>query len=264
MHIKKNLYLAINLSDMKKVLLSILMICSMNCINNLFAQCSPDTSFKTSGTLPAALDTARIGVPYSQVLQYHITKDTTIYVAQLGQTVNAKIDTLWITGVKGMPAGFTYDCHNADCKIMGGKTGCATLKGTPNAGQGGIYPLVVLIRIRATAFLGPVPVAQTVNDSNSRYTIVVQGANGVGQLSETSEPILYPNPAKSELQVYVPELNEKASYMILNLQGLVVQKGAFSDPKEVNHLTLNAFESGVYFIEIKTEEKVWLKKFIVE
>ena len=44
----------------------------------------------------------------------------------------------------------------------------------------------------------------------------------------------------------------------------VPSKGAFSEPKEVNHLTLNAFESGIYFIEIKTEEKVWLKKFIVE
>lgn len=249
---------------MKKVLLSILMFCSLSCINNLFAQCSPDTSFKTSGTLPGVLGKAKIGVPYSQVIQYHITKDTTIFVAQLGQTVNAKIDTLWITGVKGMPAGFTYDCHNADCKILGGKTGCATLKGTPTSGQAGIYPLVVLIRIRATAFLGPVPVAQTVNDSNIRYAIVVEGANGIGELRLSNEPILYPNPTKSELQIFIPELSQNAAYKIMNLQGKEVVAGNFIDPKEVNHINLSNCESGVYFIEIKTAEKVWLKKFIVE
>jgi hypothetical protein len=228
------------------------------------AQCTPDPKLTTSGTLPAFLDSAKVGVLYNQVIQYHITKDTTVYVVQLGSTVNAKIDTLWITGVVGMPDGFTYDCHNKDCKIVGGTTGCATLKGTPKAGSSGIYPLLVLITIRATAFIGPLPISQTVSDTNARYSIVVQGAAGTGELVNNDEPILFPNPAKEELQVYVPGLKGMATYSILNLQGQKIQEGNVLGNFEVNHLNLNALSKGIYFLEINSEKQTWKKKFLVD
>lgn len=247
---------------MKKFILSILLICTMSASTKLFAQCTPDPNLTTSGTLPAYLDTAKVGVLYSQVIQYHITKDTTVFVAQLGQTVNAKIDTLWITGVVGMPDGFTYSCHNSDCKIVGGATGCATLTGTPKANSGGIYPLLVLIRIRATAMIGPLPVAQTVNDTNARYSIVVRGATGTSEIVENSEPILYPNPAKDQLQVYVPGIKNNASYTITNIQGQIVGTGR--DTSSMFNINIKGNPSGIYFLNIESEGKVWNKKFVIE
>lgn len=236
----------------------------MSFSNNLFAQCTPDPNLTTSGTFPAALDTAKVGQLYSQVLQYHITKDTTIYVAQLGSTVNAKIDTLWITGVVGMPDGFSYTCHNKDCKIIGGATGCATLTGTPKDGSAGIYPLRVLIQIRATAMFGPLPISQTVNDSNMRYTIIVQGGTGIGEMVENQDVILYPNPAKADLQVYVPTLRENANYSISNLQGQNMINGQIIGNREVSHLNISNLSSGVYFIQIQSANCNLVKKFWVE
>ncbi len=236
----------------------------MSFTNNLFAQCTPDPNLTTSGTLPVALDTAKVGQLYSQVIQYHITKDTTIYVAQLGSTVNAKIDTLWITGVVGMPDGFTYTCHNKDCKILGGATGCATLTGTPKANSAGIYPLLVLIQIRATAMFGPLPISQTVNDTNMRYSIIVQGGTGVSEMIENQDVILYPNPAKSDLQVYVPALRENAQFTISNMQGQTLSSGAITGNREVSHLNISNLSSGVYFIQIQSTNCNLVKKFWVE
>ncbi|MDZ4668445.1 MAG: T9SS type A sorting domain-containing protein [bacterium] len=248
---------------MRKTLFTILTICLFNLPNLLHAQCTPDTSFKTSGTIPAALDTAKVGILYQQTIQYHITKDTMVYVAQLGQTVNAKIDTLWITGVVGMPNGFTYSCHNAGCKILGGKTGCATLTGTATQAQAGIYPLIVLINIRATAFIGPIPVGQNVSDTNSRYTMVVEGASGLSTIDSYSEVILYPNPARDELQVYLPAQKELATYSIKNMQGMEVLAGNLLPQGEVSKIGLNQ-SKGVYFIEINTASKHLVKKFMIQ
>jgi len=259
---KRNIYLAINLKDMRKTLFTILTICAFNLPFLSFGQCTPDTSFKSSGTLPAVLDTARVGVLYQQVIQYHITKDTTVFVEGIG-TINAKIDTLWITGVVGMPDGFTYSCHNSECKILGGTTGCATLTGTATQAQAGIYPLIVLIKIRATAMVGPVPVGQTVNDTNARYSIVVDGITGENKIENNDDLLIYPNPAKEELQVYVPALKEAANYAIKNMQGQVVLKGQLLGNGEVSKIGLNQGK-GIYFIEINTESKQLVRKFSIQ
>lgn len=228
------------------------------------AQCTPDTSIKTTGTFPAVLAEATVGTPYAQDIQYFITKDTTVYVAQLGQTVSAKIDTLRITGVKGMPEGFTYSCHNADCKIVGGTVGCATLKGTPKPGSAGIYPLVVMINIRATAFLGPLPVGQTVNDSNSRYAIIVNGASGQNELVAANDLMIYPNPAKETLQFYLPGKMENAKVSILNVKGERVFEQTYSLNYTKEEINLSELANGLYFIEIADGTSSYKKKFVKE
>lgn len=227
-------------------------------------QCTPDTSIKTTGTFPAVLAEATVGTPYAQDIQYFITKDTTVYVAQLGQTVSAKIDTLRITGVKGMPDGFTYSCHNADCKIVGGTVGCATLKGTPKPGSAGIYPLVVMINIRATAFLGPLPVGQTVNDSNSRYAIIVNGASGQNELVAANDLLIYPNPAKETLQFYLPGKMENAKVSIFNVKGERVFEQTYSLNYTKEEINLSEMANGLYFIEIADGTGSYKKKFVKE
>ncbi|MCF8255345.1 MAG: T9SS type A sorting domain-containing protein [Bacteroidia bacterium] len=248
---------------MKKLILSIIVFCALSLATNLFAQCTPDPNLKTTAILPEVIDSAMVGVPYSQVIQYFITKDTTVYVAQLGTTVNATIDTLWITDVVGLPNGFTYACHNADCKITGGSSGCAVLTGTATTGQGGIYPLLVLITIRATAMIGPLPISQMVSDTNGRYALVVKGATGNSEIAKDDEMVLYPNPVKNELQVYVPALNGNGKYVIKNIQGQLVAEGNMASNREVSHITIQE-KTGIYFIEIRSENQIWTRKFVVE
>jgi len=248
---------------MRKSLLSILMICAISFSNNLSAQCTPDLSLKTTVTLPAALDTAFAGQLYTQEIKYFITRDTNVFVPQLGTKLDATIDTLWITGVKGMPDGFTYSCHNADCKIVGGTAGCATLTGTPTQAQVGIYPLLVLITVRATAFFGPVPISQNASDTNARYSIIVSGLNSQAEISLGSGPILFPNPAKEELQVYVPELSGEAQFMIQNIQGQTIEIGQLQK-HEVSHVSLAGFDAGIYIIRIQKGSEIVSKKFIVQ
>lgn len=248
---------------MNKSLLSILVICVISFSNKLFAQCTPDPNLKSTATLPAVLDTAYAGKLYTQEIKFFITRDTNVFVPQLGTNLNARIDTLWITGVQGMPDGFTYACHNADCKILGGTAGCATITGTPTQAQIGIYPLLVLIKVRATAFLGPAPISQNANDTNARYSIVVSGVNSKPELSMSGEPILFPNPAKEELQVYIPELAGEASFEIQNIQGKTIQIGRLQK-QEVSHVSLQAYEPGVYFIHFLNGNKKLSKKFLVQ
>ncbi|MCG9879969.1 MAG: T9SS type A sorting domain-containing protein [Bacteroidia bacterium] len=248
---------------MNKSILSIILFCVISFSNNLFAQCTPDPNLTSTATLPAALDTAVAGELYTQEIKYFITKDTNVFVPQLGTTLNATIDTLWITDVKGMPDGFTYSCHNADCKILGGTAGCATLTGTPTQAQVGIYPLMVLITVRATAFLGPVPISQNASDTNARYSIVVSGLSSKPEISILGGPILFPNPAKEELQVYVPELSGEAQFVIQNIQGKTMQTGRLMK-HEVSHVSLEGFEAGVYIIRIHKGNEIVSKKFVVE
>lgn len=248
---------------MKKSILSILMICAISFSNNLLAQCTPDPNLKTTATLPAALDTAFAGKLYTQEIKYFITRDTNVFVPQLGTSLDATIDTLWITDVKGMPDGFTYSCHNADCKIIGGTAGCATLTGTPTQAQVGIYPLLVLITVRATAFLGPVPISQNASDTNARYSIIVSGLNSQSEINVGEGPILFPNPAKEELQVYVPELKGDASFSIQNIQGQILQKGSLVK-QEVSHVSLAGYKAGVYIIRIQKGSEIVSKKFVVQ
>lgn len=263
MQMNRILYLAIKIDFMRKSLLSIILFCTISCAQNLFGQCTPDTTLKTSGTFPAILDTAKIGQLYSQVIQYYITKDTNVFVPQLGQNLNARIDTLRILNVVGMPSGFSYSCHNAQCKIVGGTTGCAMLTGTPTAGQAGIYPLLVIVGIRATAFLGRVPVVQNVVDTNARYAIIVQGSNGTAELNENQKILIYPNPVANELQFYVPSIKSNLSYQIKDLQGKVLLEGLYQPINEVKHLSTENLNDGIYFLELRDETQTFTKKFVI-
>ena len=249
---------------MNRILLSIIAISLLSLTQFAKAQCVPDPAIKTSGTFPAVLADAKVGEPYEQVIQYFIVKDTTVFVQQLGQTVNAKIDTLWITGVVGMPDGFIYSCHNKDCKITGGTGGCAKLSGTPKSGQAGIYPLIVLIQIRATAFLGPLPIGQTVNDSNSRYAIIVNSAAGTNELVNTENLIVYPNPAKENVQFYLPEYRGEASVFIYNMSGQLVQTKNLELNRTVESIDLQELPAGLYQLNLATSKGSFTKKFIKE
>src|SRR4051812_1294579 len=105
-----------------------------------YAQCIPDTSIthNEAGIYPdsaTGLPHAVVGVAYSTVIQLKVLTDTS------GVTV----DSIDITNVTGLPAGFTYQCTPSSCHFPGGSDACILLTGpAPTVAMAGqIYPLTV-------------------------------------------------------------------------------------------------------------------------
>ncbi|MBC7382614.1 MAG: T9SS type A sorting domain-containing protein [Bacteroidia bacterium] len=241
---------------MKKIILSIIAFSLLSFATEIKAQCTPDSSIHTTGTYPSYLDTAKVGVMYNQIIQYHITKDT-MYAGN-----GVTIDSMWITGVKGLPVGFTYTCFSPRCSIKGGQTGCVNLKGTPVANSSRNYPLTVYFSIRAT-LKGSLPIGQTISDSVTKYYIVVKSPAAVEEVGANNTVLVYPNPAKENLQVYIPNEGKNFSYQIFNLTGTLVQKGETNGFEPVKEIGLNQLSQSVYLIHINDNGKQYLKKFIV-
>ena len=74
----------------------------------------------------------------------------------------------------------------------------------------------------------------------------------------TSEITVFPNPAKDQIQIFLPNGIENAQIRIWNSTGILVQ----TEPKYEagNILALAALSEGIYYLEIKTTKgAVWKK-----
>lgn len=70
---------------------------------------------------------------------------------------------------------------------------------------------------------------------------------------------LYPNPADEELMVQLIDENQVVEFKIFDLNGKEVQFGKLQNDQKINIHSLN---SGVYFISLKQDEEILVKKFI--
>ncbi len=244
---------------MKKVILTLFTaIISLSA----YAQCTPDASITTTGVFPAILDTGDLNQPYNQVIQYFIVRDTAVTFQ--GQNINATIDSITITGVKGLPAGLSYGCHNADCAAPGGQPGCVTLSGTPT--ESGIFPLVVYIRIKARAFLGPLPINQNVNDSNGRLFIAIRPIATNSIASQQISKDIYAFENNKTLQVWLNQNNnEITNCMLTDLTGkTVLFNNQFTKDNfgamQANTAGLN---NGIYLLQVQTKLGTGIKKVFI-
>ncbi|MGO3182494.1 MAG: M4 family metallopeptidase [Aequorivita sp.] len=95
------------------------------------------------------------------------------------------------------------------------------------------------------------------------YTVIVgsgaasQGFNGDSSLG-SSEMTLYPNPVKHTLNINLRDVVGK-DYVIYNVMGQVVSKGAFTESLDVSSL-----QSGVYMMEVDTDGEKLMKRFVKE
>ncbi|MFA4852003.1 MAG: T9SS type A sorting domain-containing protein [Bacteroidales bacterium] len=70
---------------------------------------------------------------------------------------------------------------------------------------------------------------------------------------------IYPNPASDNLTIETPQ---KATIEILNIEGQVLKS---MNTEEVHAtLDISGFARGMYFIKVKTEKGVAVKKFVKE
>ena len=78
--------------------------------------------------------------------------------------------------------------------------------------------------------------------------------------NEISESIkVYPNPVSDRLNLSMPnELSDNASFIINNILGQNVMRGTL----ENNQVDVNSLNTGIYFIQISSNGKNGVKRFI--
>jgi hypothetical protein len=213
--------------------------------------CMPDTAFPgTQGILPAELEKTIVNVPYTAIIQYKAPADTNATVA--GAVVKVTVDSLRITEVIGLPANFTYACHNANCMILGGKVGCAKITGTATPAQVGTYPLKVVVKLRGRfpLFGLPIQIPESLQyDTNTRYAIVIGYNTGLRTLQASSPMVLYPNPSNGHVQITLGSaIKEEGIIEVRDLSGRSVYRAKMEYFDKV--LDLSHLPKGLYLLEV--------------
>lgn len=220
------------------------------------AQCTPDTTMDKGTILPQAISYAYLNTAYSEVIYFRAPLDTSAQTP-LG-TYPATIDSMEITSVNGLPAGFTYTCYENNCMIKGGEASCITLQGT--AASTGNYPLTVYITTYATlkTMFGDVPVSQ--NDSNTNYTLYVFGSTGMSANDLQHAIDLYPNPAKDVLHISNP-LNLGIRASLFDLTGKLVEEKQLAGS---DTFSLSGLPKGLYMVRLQAAGETLVKRIMVE
>ena len=235
-----------------------------------FAQnCIPDPQYTNTstqkGTHPDTIVNfvqAYAGTPYSQTITIVVPKDTA--VPPLGTFT---WDSTVLTGVTGLPAGFTYACSNSSskpnlCSWKGNTIGCVIITGNPTSGDIGTHPL----QFMTSNYLAG---STTANPFVAKgYKIVVNPASGISenptiQLIEQNNP--NPFDDKTEI-VFTAEDFGTAQFKVYNIVGNAVQEYDVAVKKGVNKLVLDArdFDSGIYFYALVSGSNAFTRKMIVK
>ncbi len=239
---------------------------SVSVASVLYAQtCTPMTNFPSSqGTYPLEMDRAIIHETYSAIIHYKAPTDTTGTVG--GQTITVTVDSLRITNVLGLPAGFTYECHNANCMVSGGGVGCVKITGAPTPSQIGTYPLKVIVKMRGRfpLFGLPVQIPESLQyDTNFRYTLVVGYHTALNKIQASTPMIVYPNPAKDEVNIQLGSaIKEEGFVYVRDLQGKIV----LMKKLDSHEITLNTQQlpRGLYLLEVQALQGSYRNRLMLE
>lgn len=227
--------------------------------------CTPDTNFPgKQGTLPEALERSIVNTPYSAVIQFKAPADTTATVG--GQNIVVTVDSLRITQVIGLPAGYSYECHNANCMVLGGGVGCAKITGTPLPNQTGTYPLKVVVKLRGKfpLFGIPVQIPESLQyDTNFRYSIVIGYNTGLRQWQTSPPMVVYPNPANTEVNIELGSaIKEDGIIRIMDLNGRVVRTEKLSAYQ--TKIQTADLSKGMYMLEVQAIQGTYHSRIRIE
>jgi hypothetical protein len=201
--------------------------------------CTPAQNITQVGFHPDTIPYGEENVPYTATIHVKTPKDTVVVFG--GFPVRADIDSVKVTGVLGMPAGFTFRCDNSRCVYVHDSIGCGTFSGTPT--QGGIYPLQILVTTFARVGF---PVTQ--RDTIRRFVLRVEPVPATG-IARSSQPRLqvFPNPASGQVQIFIPQTLAATDIRIWNAAGKCVwQQKAMAG---ANTIKLDLFTQGLYMVE---------------
>ncbi len=245
---------------MKKILFAAFLILVMK---GASAQCVPDGSITEPGIYPdsaTGLPHAVVGSAYSTVIQLKVITDTII----LGSP--ATVDSILITGVDGLPSGFTYQCTPSSCHFPGGSNACILLSGpAPTAGMAGqIYPINV--HTIAYGHLGPIPASLPTDVT--RYRIVIDPATGIASFVNDKFEVSQntPNPfSKSTEIMFNSPASEMLTLKVSNLLGKIVYTRPIFAQRGMNRVALSSrdFDPGIYIYTLGNAKTSVTKRMIV-
>jgi hypothetical protein len=227
--------------------------------------CTPGANFvdSTYGVWPDTTQNfppALVNVAYSTDLNFKVPATVTAELDATGQFVGSPIQGFTVTGVNGLPNGFTYACNISSCSYSGGANGCANISGT--ASTAGTFPITIDVNatVLVTLFPGlpPTPVTQTV--SFPGYKIVVGSA---GVIEGIISPIsVSPNPANASITVNGITGGMKVSEIILtNVEGKTIEKRNIGTSTNLTFDTAG-LNSGIYFVHVVHANGVEIVKFM--
>ena len=233
---------------MKKTLLFAALL--IGGLSQLSAQCTitPGCTLGPLGycTTPAentALPNGTELLPYSTVIQL-----------SLGTIVGGTfpITDATISGVIGMPAGFTYSSNPTNGVILPGASACLIIAGTPGAGSAGTYTVGVGFDVNLPGF----PTTQTLNFG---LQIDPSGTTNVKSITAPSSFVIAPNPATNEL--YIASSSHFGKVVIIDALGKTVLS---HDANYAAQTTINisSLSKGVYFLQVSDGTNLTTKKFI--
>lgn len=254
---------------MKLLLLSLTFV-AFTAINVGAQSCTPGANFvdSTYGVWPSPttnFPAALISVPYTTDINFKvpstITADIVAVIPDAALFEGSPIQSFKITGVTGLPTGFSYVCNISSCQYNGGLNGCANIYGT-TTDPAGSYPvsIEVDVTVLVTLFPGLPPTPYTQSTAFDGYSIELGNA---GTIEQIIAPItVSPNPANNEIKIEGITASMKASQIsILNIEGKVV---AEREIKDVLNLTfdLSTVKAGIYFVNVRHASGNKTVKFI--
>lgn len=244
------------------LVLALLLTCSGTFLVN--AQCTPDPL--VTGGIPGiypdsatGIPHATVGIPYSTVFQLLVPVDTTY------QGLPAIVDSINVTGVSGLPSGFTYSCNPNNCSFPGGSNGCFVLEGSaPLSNQIGTYPLVVDLLVYGRV-LG---IPQSLPSSNDNYTLIIDQNVGVASIVPSGFFVSQnlPNPFGNLSEVIVGSpVSDRITVTIADLLGNIVRTESYQVQKGQNKIQFRAddFPSGVYLYTVTNGKQSFTRRMIV-
>ncbi|NTW31265.1 MAG: T9SS type A sorting domain-containing protein [Bacteroidetes bacterium] len=242
---------------LKKLSFITLFIIAVNTL--IYAQpCTPDVTHTTPGTYPDTvtnlpIDTA--GIQYNAVMTAVIPADTVI------SGLHIDIDSIGITGMSGLPSGFSYAASTSTGYWHGGSAGCILISGTATDAQAdSTYKLRIYLRAWAGSLF--------LDDSLMHYRIRVVHSLGVSNIEKEKFTVSQnmPNPFSKKTEiVFTSPTTEIYQFSVINLLGQVISTQVINAKTGENKIEFNAsvVPAGIYLYKLGNKSKTITKRMIV-
>ncbi|MFH0867226.1 MAG: YCF48-related protein [Bacteroidota bacterium] len=99
----------------------------------------------------------------------------------------------------------------------------------------------------------------TINGCSSDTSNIISMTVGIDEVYFNNDFTIHPNPATCEIEI---SLAEKSEIEILNIKGQLIK--TINTEEDFIRIDISGFARGMYFVKVKTEEGVEVKKFIKE
>jgi hypothetical protein len=233
---------------MKKTLLLAALL--IGGLSKLSAQCTitPGCTYGATGycTTPAentALPNGTELVAYSTTIQLSLDMGIAPFVTFTDAT---------ISGVSGLVAGLSYATNPTSGTFLPGTSACLIITGTPAASTAGTYTVGLAFDVNTS-------LGATTQTLNFDLTIDPAGTTNINSITQTSNLMIAPNPATSEL--IVASTSHFGKVQIIDALGKTVLTHDANYTAQTS-INISSLSKGVYFIQVSDGSKITTRKFI--